>query len=97
MAPPPSAARCCSSTPYRWSCRRHRAILTPFIERPPRMLLITVAAIFIVLILFSMPIVFALGVAGVAGLALGGYDLHMLSSSMVSGSPGWGLLAPPGF
>ena len=36
------------------------------------MLLITVAAIFIVLILFSMPIVFALGVAGVAGLFVGG-------------------------
>jgi C4-dicarboxylate transporter DctM subunit len=61
------------------------------------MLLITVAAIFIVLILFSMPIVFALGVAGVAGLALGGYDLQMLSSSMVSGSQSWVLLAIPAF
>src|SRR4030095_837202 len=58
------------------------------------MLLITVAAIFVVLILFSMPIVFALGVAGVAGLALG-YDLQMLSSSMVSGSQSWVLLAIP--
>src|SRR4029450_6200763 len=97
MAPPPSAARCCSSTPCRWSYRHRRAILTPFIERPPGMLLITVAAIFIVLILFSMPIVFALGVAGVAGLALGGYDLQMLSSSMVSGSQSWVLLAIPAF
>lgn len=61
------------------------------------MLLITVAAIFIVLILFSMPIVFALGVAGIAGLALGGYDLQMLSSSMVSGSQSWVLLAIPAF
>src|ERR1700716_3339676 len=61
------------------------------------MLLITTAAIFVVLILFSMPIVFALGVAGVAGLALGGYDLQMLSSSMVSGSQGWVLLAIPAF
>jgi C4-dicarboxylate transporter DctM subunit len=61
------------------------------------MLLITVAAIFVVLILFSMPIVFALGVAGVAGLALGGYDLQMLSSSMVSGSQSWVLLAIPAF
>jgi C4-dicarboxylate transporter DctM subunit len=61
------------------------------------MLLITTAAIFVVLILFSMPIVFALGVAGVAGLALGGYDLQMLSSSMVSGSQSWVLLAIPAF
>src|SRR4029453_18685290 len=97
MAPPPSAARCCSSTPYRWSYRRRRAILTPFIERPPGMLLITVAAIFIVLILFSMPIVFALGVAGVTGLALGGYPLQMLSSSLVAGSQSWVLLAIPAF
>ena len=61
------------------------------------MLLITVAAIFVVLILFSMPIVFALGVAGVAGLWLGGYDMQMLSSSMVSGSQSWVLLAIPAF
>jgi hypothetical protein len=32
------------------------------------MLLATVAAVFAVLILLSMPIVFALGVAGIAGL-----------------------------
>src|SRR5437868_14103749 len=83
--------------PCRWSYRRRRAILTPFIEGPPGMLLITVAAIFIVLILFSMPIVFALGVAGVAGLAVGGYDLQVLSSSMVSGSQSWVLLAIPAF
>src|SRR4029453_4343212 len=61
------------------------------------MLLIPVAAIFIVLILFSMPIVFALGVSGVAGLWLGGYDMQMLSWSMVSGSPSWVLLALPAF
>ena len=36
------------------------------------MLLATVAVIFVVLILLSMPIVFALGIAGVAGLWLGG-------------------------
>lgn len=61
------------------------------------MLLLLVAALFIVLILFSMPIVFALGVSGVAGLLLGGYDLQVLSSSMVSGSQSWVLLAIPAF
>src|SRR5215470_10432911 len=61
------------------------------------MLLLFVAAIFIVLILFSMPIVFALGVAGVAGLLIGGYDMQVLSSSMVSGSQSWVLLAIPAF
>ena len=67
-APPSSAGRCSSSTPYRWSSRRRRAIQTPFIEGCTACCCITVAAIFVVLILFSMPIVFALGVAGVAGL-----------------------------
>ena len=61
------------------------------------MLLLFVAALFVVLILFSMPIVFALGVAGVAGLFVGGYDLQVLSSSMVSGSQSWVLLAIPAF
>ena len=44
----------------------------------PTMLLLLVAAIFVVLILFSMPIVFALGVVGVAGLFIGGYDMQVL-------------------
>jgi C4-dicarboxylate transporter DctM subunit len=61
------------------------------------MLLLFTAAVFVVLILFSMPIVFALGVAGVAGLFVGGYDLQVLSSSMVSGSQSWVLLAIPAF
>src|SRR5579862_2010197 len=61
------------------------------------MLLVLVAAIFVVLILFSMPIVFALGVAGVAGLLIGGYDLQVFSSSLVSGSQSWVLLAIPAF
>src|SRR6201993_5108121 len=61
------------------------------------MFLLLVAAIFVVLIVFSMPIVFALGVAGVAGLLIGGYDLQVLSSSMVSGSQSWVLLAIPAF
>src|SRR6266576_120213 len=61
------------------------------------MILLVAAAIFVVLILFSMPIVFALGVAGVAGLWFGGYDMQMLSSSIVSGSQSWVLLAIPAF
>jgi hypothetical protein len=61
------------------------------------MLLLLVAAIFVVLIVFSMPIVFALGVSAVAGLWLGGYDMQVLSSSLVSGSQSWVLLAIPAF
>ena len=44
-----------------------------------------------------MPIVFALGVSAVAGLLVGGYDLQVVSSSMVSGSQSWVLLAIPAF
>ena len=61
------------------------------------MLLLAVAVIFLVLILLSMPIVFALGVAGVAGLWLGGYPMQQLSSALVSGSQSWVLLAIPAF
>ena len=61
------------------------------------MMLLAVAAIFIVLILLSMPIVFSLGVAAVAGLLIGGYPLQMLSSSLVGGSQSWVLLAIPAF
>jgi C4-dicarboxylate transporter DctM subunit len=48
-------------------------------------------------VLLSMPIVFALGIAGVVGLALGGYPLQMLPSALVSGSQNWVLLAIPSF
>src|SRR5260221_628329 len=41
------------------------------------MLLASTLVIFVGLIALSMPIVFALGLAGVAGLAIGGYPLHM--------------------
>ncbi len=61
------------------------------------MLLIVVAVVFVVLIALSMPIVFALGIAGVAGLALGGFSMQMLGSSLVSGSQNWVLLAIPSF
>src|SRR5439155_2860159 len=63
----------------------------------PPMMLATVAVIFVVLILISMPIVFALAVAGIAGLWLGGYPMQQLSSALVSGSQSWVLLAIPAF
>src|ERR1700761_307046 len=61
------------------------------------MLLAEVAAIFAALILLSMPIVFALAVAGIAGLWIGGYPMQQLSSALVSGSQSWVLLAIPAF
>src|SRR5262249_28375011 len=45
----------------------------------------------------SMPIGFALGIAGIAGLWLGGYPMQMLPSSLVAGSQNWVLLAIPSF
>jgi tripartite ATP-independent transporter DctM subunit len=60
-------------------------------------MLLAVAAIFVVLILLSMPIVFALAVAGIAGLWIGGYPMQQLSSALVSGSQSWVLLAIPAF
>jgi C4-dicarboxylate transporter DctM subunit len=61
------------------------------------MLLLTVAVIFVALILLSMPIVFSLGVAGISGLWLAGYPLQQLPSALVSGSQSWVLLAIPAF
>ena len=61
------------------------------------MLLPTVAVIFVALVLLSMPIVFALAVAGIAGLWIGGYPMQQLSSALVSGSQSWVLLAIPAF
>ena len=53
------------------------AIRIPALGRP-FMLLASVAAIFVALILLSMPIVFALGVAGIGGLWIGGYPMQQL-------------------
>src|SRR5260370_19567866 len=53
--------------------------------------------VFVVLVLLSMPIVFALGIAGIVGLVLGGFPLQMLPSSLVGGSQNWVLLAIPSF
>src|SRR6195256_2879731 len=61
------------------------------------MLLAATGVIFVALVALSMPIVFALGIAGIAGLAIGGYPLQMLPSSLVSGSQNWVLLAIPAF
>src|SRR5689334_4330118 len=67
------------------------------IEGGTTMMLAAVAVIFVALILLSMPIVFALGVAGVAGLWIGGYPMQQLASALVSGSQSWVLLAIPAF
>ena len=61
------------------------------------MLLAACIAVFVGLLMLSMPIVFALGTAGVVGLALGGFPLQMLPSSLVAGSQNWVLLAIPSF
>lgn len=53
--------------------------------------------VFVGMLLASMPIVFSLGAAGVAGLALGNYPLQMVASSIVGGSQNWVLLAIPSF
>jgi C4-dicarboxylate transporter DctM subunit len=52
---------------------------------------------FIVLTALSLPIVFALGAAGFAGLLAGGFSLQKLPSSLVAGSQSWVLLAIPTF
>src|SRR6202521_4965868 len=61
------------------------------------MLLAATAIVFVAFVALSMPIVFALGIAGIVGLALGGYPLQMLPSSLVAGSQNWVLLAIPSF
>jgi C4-dicarboxylate transporter DctM subunit len=61
------------------------------------MLALTVAITFIVLTLLSLPIVFALGIAGFTGLFIGNFSLQKLPSSLVAGSQSWVLLAIPTF
>src|ERR1700740_2880566 len=79
----------------RWSSHRHRPSPTWVTEAA--MLLLTVAVVFVCLILISMPLVFALGIAGLAALWLGGYPMQQLPSALVSGSQSWVLLAIPAF
>lgn len=52
---------------------------------------------FVGLLLLSLPVVFALGLAAVTGLSLGGFPLQMLSSSVIGASQSWVLLAIPSF
>src|SRR5437867_3085348 len=61
------------------------------------MLLAITGIVFVVLVAFSVPIVFALGAAAVTGLVLGGFSLEMLASSLVGASQNWVLLAIPSF
>jgi len=60
-------------------------------------ILAATALVFVGLLALSMPIVFALGIAGVTGLLLGHYPLQMVASSLVGGSQNWVLLAIPSF
>jgi len=61
------------------------------------MLVASVAVTFIVLTLLSLPIVFALGLAGFTGLLVGHFSLTKLPSALVAGSQSWVLLAIPTF
>src|SRR4030095_10138245 len=61
------------------------------------MLVASVAITFIVLTLLSLPIVFALGLAGFTGLLVGNFSLTKLPSALVAGSQSWVLLAIPTF
>ena len=53
--------------------------------------------VFVGLLLLSLPVVFALGLAAVTGLSLGGFPMQMVSSSIVGASQNWVLLAIPSF
>lgn len=53
--------------------------------------------VFVGLLMLSLPVVFALGLAAVAGLSLGGFPMQMVSSSVVGASQNWVLLAIPSF
>src|SRR5256714_551679 len=55
------------------------------------------ALVFVAFVVLSMPIVFALGLAALMGLWVGGYDMQVLSSALVAGSQNWVLLAIPAF
>jgi len=61
------------------------------------MLFGVVAVSFVILTALSLPIVFALGIAGFAGLVVGNFSLQKLPSSLVAGSQSWVLLAIPTF
>jgi len=57
----------------------------------------TTGLVFLGALILSMPIVFALGAAGVMGLWVGGFPMQQLGSTMVAASQSWVLLAIPSF
>ena len=61
------------------------------------MLIGSVAVTFVVLTVLSLPIVFALGIAGFTGLFVGNFSLQKMPSALVAGSQSWVLLAIPTF
>lgn len=61
------------------------------------MLLLTLAVVFIVLLIIGLPVAFALALSGLVGLIVGGFPLSKLPSSMLAGAESWVLLAIPTF
>src|SRR5262249_57703721 len=63
----------------------------------PSPMVATVVIVFVVLVALSTPIVFALGLSGLIGLALGNFSLQKRPAALVAGSQSWVLLAVPTF
>jgi len=61
------------------------------------MVLLSLAVVFIALLIIGLPIVFALALSGFVGLIVGGFPLSKLPSSMLAGAESWVLLAIPTF
>src|SRR3974390_1989649 len=61
------------------------------------MMLLATLVVFIFLLILSLPIAFSLGIAAIAGLAVGELPMQMIPSGLVSGSQNWILLAVPSF
>jgi C4-dicarboxylate transporter DctM subunit len=61
------------------------------------MILLATLATFLILLILSLPIVFCLGASAVVGMMASGLPLQQLSSTIVSASQSWVLLAIPSF
>ncbi|MHB1162502.1 MAG: TRAP transporter large permease, partial [Chloroflexota bacterium] len=61
------------------------------------MFLIPAILLFLILIVLTTPILFAMVLSGAVGLLLGGFDLGKLPSGMISGADSFVLLAIPSF
>jgi C4-dicarboxylate transporter DctM subunit len=59
--------------------------------------LLATILVFVGLLALSLPVVFALGVAAVVGLMVGGYPLQTVASVILGASQSWVLLAIPSF